>query len=809
MSSPIDSHITLQFEGFAELQQDFEFLPTNLEKPYKPLPYYLREGHYRYTPIGEGSTRVLFLLEAESFDDDLKGALLDVSLSKKLDDDFAYTALSYVWGTERSTHTISIGNETLYIGANLDSALRHIRRCDRPLLLWVDAICINQSDVQERNDQVYRMRQIYESAKDTIVYLGDQSGEKIGISAWNYLERNSSWALDANKDKDYSLPSARSSKTSDRGGLHDVYHDVLCRLWFSRVWVFQEAVVSKEISIQCGHRCILWDDFVRTVILHSDTNDPFSESLRQRDNFMMVRQIWQARVAFHLSKDRECYLPTWYKQSSNPQETQTNILDMLLRARNLRASDARDKIFALLGISTGFDWEANSTINYRMTTSQVYTTFARQFMAATEDYRLLSYLNKGSAVQSLDNSVRNWKMESERYGLILKKLEAIKKQELNRNPSTRSAVLEARLYNALREEPFAILAFRECSSQVKKLSSQREKYTGVEQLELPSWVPDWQCIPLESSEPRAIIEATATLTSDSSDVISTTNHLPNEVESFRTWLPSGPLAIHGRVIGKPSKVMSTTSLVGKNEADFEVLRHQWERGRFDLVGTFFDTTANKEVEHCLNSVGSYTISSGFDLHKRVYDIKRVLEKPPGTHYPGSYKPVSFLDYIDTSTVSPVEGSIEAHLISRARKSAGWSSEQEPPLGVTKDRGSIIDQRLIGVYDTLLEDLEAPNGVDKSQTEMPSSHLILLPPTAQFGDVVAYFPGAKLPFLVRPIKTCIIMESQVKSELTSGGLPLIDYTERYMECSIVGECWINRFAEIASDPKKFSFVFGVV
>lgn len=263
-------------------------------------------------------------------------------------------------------------------------------------------------------------------------------------------------------------------------------------------------------------------------------------------------------------------------------------------------------------------------------------------------------------------------------------------------------------------------------------------------------------------------------------------HLLDEIESFCTWLPSGPLAVHGRVIRKVSSIMSPTSLLGKNEADFDNLGNGWEENEtyqkqpleaqiLTLWAHFLDATAKKEADNCLNTVGSRTIASGFDLRKRAYNITRVLAKSPGTQYPGMQAPISFLDYIDTKTCPPAKGSIESHLVARARKSAAWSDEHEPSPGIMKDRSSIIDQRLIGVYSTLPEDLEPSDGVDRQRPEKASSQLVLLPPTAHFGDLVVYFPGSKVPFLVRPIKTCGIMESQVESELTPGELPLIDCT----------------------------------
>ena len=154
-------------------------------------------GPYQYEPLEAGSLRLILLLEADDLEDDLECAILHKPLLSKPE----YTALSYVWGTERDNCAIYVGDKYLSIGTNLDTALRYLRRKDRSLCLWVDALCINQSNVEERNHHVHQMRRIYEASTDTVVYLGDQTGDNTGISAWNFLERNSTWAFNENKEK--------------------------------------------------------------------------------------------------------------------------------------------------------------------------------------------------------------------------------------------------------------------------------------------------------------------------------------------------------------------------------------------------------------------------------------------------------------------------------------------------------------------------------------------------------------------------------------------------------------------------------
>jgi hypothetical protein len=101
-----------------------------------------------------------------------KGTLRDVP---------TYIALSYTWSDPSVTAAVFIDGIERQITTNLESTLRHIRDEVNPVVLWADAICINQSDTAERNHQVQLMRQIY-SGVDVLAWLGEEedgSGEAI------------------------------------------------------------------------------------------------------------------------------------------------------------------------------------------------------------------------------------------------------------------------------------------------------------------------------------------------------------------------------------------------------------------------------------------------------------------------------------------------------------------------------------------------------------------------------------------------------------------------------------------------------
>ena len=92
-----------------------------------------------------------------------------------LDDKPKFEALSYVWGDPNDRLPIWLDGKRFNVTRNLESALRHMRQEDTVRMFWIDAICINQSDVKERGQQVQSMAKIYQTAIQTTVWLGRET----------------------------------------------------------------------------------------------------------------------------------------------------------------------------------------------------------------------------------------------------------------------------------------------------------------------------------------------------------------------------------------------------------------------------------------------------------------------------------------------------------------------------------------------------------------------------------------------------------------------------------------------------------
>ena len=128
--------------------------------------------HYTHKPINASNTiRVLKLHAASDPSEPLHCSLLQVRVDTS--PVHQYTALSYTWDSQVASHPIQCDDGVLLITANCFAALRALRKTDEPLTLWIDSICIDQSNTAEKSTQVAIMGQIYQFSRSVIVWLGE------------------------------------------------------------------------------------------------------------------------------------------------------------------------------------------------------------------------------------------------------------------------------------------------------------------------------------------------------------------------------------------------------------------------------------------------------------------------------------------------------------------------------------------------------------------------------------------------------------------------------------------------------------
>jgi hypothetical protein len=134
---------------------------------------------YTYDPLDLASSqfRVFTLLPSVDDSSPLCGALRIETFIHGQYEQHSYEAVSYVWGRQDATSVLSICGAKLFISPVLAQALVHIRHVTEPRDLWVDALCIDQSNSLEKNHQVRQMYEIFSSALRVLIWLGEEDDE--------------------------------------------------------------------------------------------------------------------------------------------------------------------------------------------------------------------------------------------------------------------------------------------------------------------------------------------------------------------------------------------------------------------------------------------------------------------------------------------------------------------------------------------------------------------------------------------------------------------------------------------------------
>lgn len=194
---------------------------------------------YRYSQLlSSGNIRLLRLLPHGDRYAPIQCQLFDYPMQELEDGPHMYEALSYVWGSSEKPHTVSIDGNTMAITANLHEVLVRLRDRMIERTLWIDAICIDQSNTTERGDQIRHMAEIYCKANRVIVWLGESAN-----------------------DSDQVLKSIRVAadeevpRSSDNNVDGQAILTMLKRPWFRRIWVRCASFKSHRMHTDLENRC--------------------------------------------------------------------------------------------------------------------------------------------------------------------------------------------------------------------------------------------------------------------------------------------------------------------------------------------------------------------------------------------------------------------------------------------------------------------------------------------------------------------------------------------------------------------------
>jgi len=317
-----------------------------------------------------------------------------------------YLALSYMWGDPtilKSIQVKSVNNKskkTFEVTVNLDLALRHIRQERNPVCIWADAICINQTDEIEKTGQVKLMREIYEKSTSALVWLGLAADES--DTAMEGLDRVGRKAFEAGildlRKNDYlnwPRPDPEGRRSAKQKAVDDLideddvefpYHALKTlseRNYWTRVWIVQEVAAPKEVTFMCGFKRLPYRNFAaailflarkRSNILRTVTAADLSDSPQGTALTTMI-STYPSPALGVLIGARGRYQNIGEREPLIDLLTRGCVVASAVRS-DRQASDPRDRIYGLLGLSSDCD-DLKIIPDYSKGVVETYASVAR------------------------------------------------------------------------------------------------------------------------------------------------------------------------------------------------------------------------------------------------------------------------------------------------------------------------------------------------------------------------------------------------------------------------------------------------
>lgn len=345
-----------------------------------------------------------------------------------LDDCPVYTALSYTWGDPHDREMILVDDMEVFIGASLENALRHIRDETVTISLWADALCINQSDNEEKSEAVQQMKRIYQGASHVVVWLGP-SDEDSDV-AFDVMDRIGKEACDIGyldtQPKIWLETLSRDSKPYD--GLQNLMQEMASfdypfetiakltyRPWWYRVWVQQEFVLAREVSLTCGFKSMKLSHFASALITSTAAWVKLVEKApaSMEDWMDPTKRPRIQNVLSNPPNSRACSMISARAKYHNGPESHETLMQLLRKSNStyavldsIHATDPRDRIYGMLGLASDTD-ELGIRADYSKNCEEVYVNAARTLLQhGHTDILLFSQFPKRCS--ELPNWVPDW-----------------------------------------------------------------------------------------------------------------------------------------------------------------------------------------------------------------------------------------------------------------------------------------------------------------------------------------------------------------------------------------------------------------
>ncbi len=328
-----------------------------------------------------------------------------------------YCALSYTWGAPyrdlspewdqpSATHTIHLNGFEFQVRWNLHAAMTSLSKHTAEMM-WIDALCIDQSNISERNQQVQMMGSIYKKSKTTFIWLGPNSDHF--SSAWStikyYFESKDKWSERLWRGVSWRKLTVDERAKYQSYAEHDLNRekfqeelgslaDLLKCPWFRRVWVVQEAALSCDSRLFWGHDAVVtWDELCVVVNLLEQHRDRiFAPADPQVYHSRILSSILRFLDAAKFFRRIDGLRGVMQRNDAPP-----NSILVFLLISGFRATDRRDHVYSVMGMLPDI---TTVRVDYNLEAWEIMAKTTRALMESSKNLYVLS-LCEASTISDL------------------------------------------------------------------------------------------------------------------------------------------------------------------------------------------------------------------------------------------------------------------------------------------------------------------------------------------------------------------------------------------------------------------------